>query len=458
MRGVRVAILLCGFLILSSGIQSQDRSARIAANRNSALAIEPDWEETIVASVGERVGNRGVEVCDVDNDDQNEILVGFASFDEPQLRYYKLEEGDWVEHIISNDTVAVQTVCVGDLDEDNEDEILVVGCEWNYTGAEVRYFEFVDGEWVSHDIVDIGIMHRVPYVAAIGDLDNDGVNEVAIGLGGNEGYELLYYEYDGGAWTEYPVDDDLGETDGIEIADIDHDEMNELVHLGLSAAVNATRTYHALHYYKQDGEGWNRTTIRCGTGWDIDAGDVDNDGQIEIAWGNCEEEDNEVRVYDYIDGTWTETNVSDMNGGAVGVGIYSVVIGDADNDAKNELLIGGGSPFLQVRYYEYEDDTWQETNITSVYPSVVQAEAIGDVDNDGENEIVVGLWSYSGELFDEIRYYEQADETATSTTSTTTTTTTITTTRGEISPLLLVIGIGVPVVLAALTIIWKIKK
>jgi hypothetical protein len=151
----------------------------------------------------------------------------------------------------------------------------------------------------------------------------------------------------------------------------------------------------------------------------MDAGDVDNDGQIEIAWGNCYEPEYEVRVYDFEDSVWVERNVSDVKGSVPGTGIFHVAIGDVDNDQLNELAIGSENLFLQVRYYEFDSGDWIEHNVTSV-PGGAEVVEIGDVDNDDLNEILVGLESSTGEL----RYYENHyDEPITSTTSVTLTTT-----------------------------------
>lgn len=421
--------------------------------------VEDGWTVTVVADIGDRVGSRALEIYDVDNDSLNEVLVGLSSFEGDQLRYYKHEGGVWTEHIIAN-TLSISSISIGDIDNDGQDEILVAGAEYDLVGAEVRYFEFEGGEWVSHDLANTDL----PGLStAIGDLDNDGMNEAAVGFFVTGGYgEVRYYEKVGESWSGTTVDDEgLGESDGVEIADIDHDGANELVYMGLSLSSGPEPTYEALHYYEYDGEGWNKTTIRCGTGWEMDTGDVDNDGETEIAWGNYFEPDNEVRVYDFVGDAWTEVNVSDMKGCPERVGVYHVAIGDANNDGENELAVGAGSLFLQVRFYKHNAGEWQEHNVSSVYPSVVQVVKIGDVDNDGKNEILVGLnGGYEEETSDEIRYFEEAESTTTSsdTTTTGTATTRTSTQTGGIDPLLLAAGVATPIGVVLVLAHWRTRR
>jgi hypothetical protein len=69
-------------------------------------------------------------------------------------------------------------------------------------------------------------------------------------------------------------------------------------------------------------------------------------------------------------------------------------IGDADNDGKNELLIGGRDPFLRVMKWNDAIKTYvvQALIIDPVFNDIITCPtgfAIGDVDNDGKNEIGV---------------------------------------------------------------------
>jgi hypothetical protein len=96
-------------------------------------------------------------------------------------------------------------------------------------------------------------------------------------------------------------------------------------------------------------------------------------------------------------------------------------VGDADNDGKNELLIGGRDPFMRVMKWDDEQQTYYEqqkiidpvvgigygiwVNILDEYYRFPQpfgsatGFSIADIDNDGENEIGVA-WGHHFSAFE----------------------------------------------------------
>lgn len=74
-------------------------------------------------------------------------------------------------------------------------------------------------------------------------------------------------------------------------------------------------------------------------------------------------------------------------------------VGDADNDGKNELLIGGRDPFMRVMKWDEERQTYYEQakivdpvlgiGYTILGFGSATGFSIADVDNDGKNEIGV---------------------------------------------------------------------
>jgi hypothetical protein len=81
--------------------------------------------------------------------------------------------------------------------------------------------------------------------------------------------------------------------------------------------------------------------------------------------------------------------------------VWSVAIGDADDDGSNEVVIGMMSTTNEVRAYENVAGNWMEDVIFDT-PNDVFSVAIGDADNDGCNEVVIGMWSTTNE----VRLYE----------------------------------------------------
>jgi hypothetical protein len=390
------------------------------------IVYEPA-EEYIIADLPSNVGRRALRTGDIDGDDMNEVVVGLQELTENPLRYYKYVGGFWSEHSIpvsSSETGSnmhgIISLEVGYVDNDTQNEILV-GMHHGSGESDLRYYDYEMNTWMEKHIAspDVGVLS-----VAMGDLDNDNAIEVAVGLGCSDigsGYELRYYEQQSGVWIEADIADFGSSTDGtgnvecVKVGDVDHDNLNELVCM---VAIPNYQEDSALKYYKLDSGVWVKHDIpNVPFGWEIDIGDVDNDNKTEIAWGNYAQDTNEVRVYDYDESTsiWVEHIVSDVPGGCVNTATYvhHVAIGDVDNDGLNELAIGlfddgwRGLSNEAVRYYKLIAGVWSEYNVTDpdLTAEVVQ---IADVDSDGQNELLVCLvswYSYSTQV-PELRYFK----------------------------------------------------
>ncbi|MFX1603817.1 MAG: FG-GAP repeat domain-containing protein, partial [Promethearchaeota archaeon] len=234
-------------------------------------------------------------------------------------------------------------------------------------------------------------------------------------LGVYNGYELAYYKQQSSTWMRINVDDfgvstsGVGSVRGVEIADIDDDASRELVCL-------IEQPNHledsALKYYKFNSGNWNQYDIpNVPFGLEIDTGDIDNDGKMEIAWGSFVQDQNVVRVYKYESTGWAEYGISNASGSSRQV--CHIAFGDVDNDDLDELAIGlfddGRSGLSEggVRYYKYDGTTWVEHYVADPDLSA-EVVLFGDVDTDGNNELLVGLvtwYSYSIQV-PELRYYK----------------------------------------------------
>ena len=75
---------------------------------------------------------------------------------------------------------------------------------------------------------------------------------------------------------------------------------------------------------------------------------------------------------------------------------WQVVIGDADNDGRNEILMGG-CPDSKLDMYKYNNGTWSTRtlgcNFANFFPALTKNIRVCDLNNDGRNEIVLGTGS-----------------------------------------------------------------
>jgi hypothetical protein len=251
---------------------------------------------------------------------------------------YENRSGGWIETNISNLPTDVLSVAIGDANNDGKNDVVIV---MGSTLNETRMYENKSGGWVETNISDPSACCSVKYVA-IGDANNDGLNEVVIGMA-NSVYEVRMYNYTGGSWVETYISDQLalGDVYSVAIRDADNDGRNEVV-------VGGSTDPYELRMYKNESGIWNETNISNAPGYvySVAVGDVNHDGLNETVIG-VGSTINEVRMYNYTGGNWRETNISDLPGQ-----VYSVAIGDSDNNGLQDVVAVTGTSPNRVRMYE----------------------------------------------------------------------------------------------------------
>ena len=128
----------------------------------------------------------------------------------------------------------------------------------------------------------------------------------------------------------------------------------------------------------------------------IKCGDVDEDGNMELVFGDTE---GFLSVIKYTDGAFVSEFHSDMHADR----LWGVAIGDIDQDGHNEIIIGGqagkgGEGLLEVLDGKTFKVKWKAIGSVPAPNSTkdvnfvrdLHGMAIGDPDMDGNTELVVG--------------------------------------------------------------------
>ena len=245
------------------------------------------------------------------------------------------------------------------------------------------------------------------YGNTIGDLDDDGVNEVVVGS-----YQGRVLMFDGVTreleWFSAILE---GAVVGLEIADVTNDgELDLLVGTGdpFFNDDEGTEVYGKLHvYYNWNGDDFDNhyeTPDDIESVWGIAVGELDGTTYPEIALAVARSYsvgsgtskhttwDGWLKIYGYDGSTFDEefsTGDNDFDALALGV-----AIGDADNDGNNEAVVGvaNNSQTMKGRIYTYDHNgaTYtQGLNLATDNPSPFGLQVV-DLDDDGEVEIVTG--------------------------------------------------------------------
>lgn len=304
-------------------------------------------------------------------------------------------------------------VAMGNIDDDDNLEILV-GAGGSGFG---RVYAF-DGKTYETDWVSPNL-NKLPMGIAVGDLNNDGNNEIVVTTGipgepmvedeGGDGYLHIFERSGGGTFSQAFKSGNIDAALGVTIVELDGSTYPEIgIATGYLEIVDATSGTTDLHgevrIWGYDGssysEEWSSGDLEQIVGG-IDSGDPDGDGanELVIGTGGDNRESNqdtaEVRVYHYLGGTYA------LDGSVINAGRYyafGIDVGDVDNDGEEEITVGTGEfGDNKPRLIVYDGSSHAVEYSKNVDSSSVWGVRSGDFDNDGFAELIYG--TSGGELF-----------------------------------------------------------
>jgi len=287
----------------------------------------------------------------------------------------------WEEYINANGEARVTT---GDIDGDGEYEIIIgMGPVTSDPGIPGGFFQIIDHDF-SHMVW--GRVSWPEYNEtngetwpACGDLDGDGDDEIIIGLGQGGDGTLEIFDYQSGVlihedwayvnWPEY--NELLGETRPV-CGDLDNDGKDEII-IGLGSMEEDTLNHgrfeikdHSLTHKTWGQVHWEEYNHLNGESWAA-TGDIDGDGDSEIIIGLGRGGEGKLEFFDYTGDVaehigWAQIDWTDYN---TDYGETRPVSGDIDGDGRDEIIVGLGpvihEPEIPQGYFKVIDDDF--TNI-----------------------------------------------------------------------------------------------
>jgi hypothetical protein len=290
---------------------------------------------------------------------------------------------------------------IGDADNDGNNEILTSGCP----SSSLNMYGLKDGKW-KNTLLAENLARTFPgmgLAVKIVDLDGDGSNEIILGTGQEGAGTAIYYTFrlaDSRLDTLTICRPDFnksGYTHNLAPYDIDGDGMLEVI--------SAYCGHGEIIRYDYE-TGLRDVTARkihqlSGSGEESLVGDVDNDGFVEYITSNgFRKEDAKVEIFEFDAAGELIVPARLVIDGYDGKRCFyaSVIIGDVDNDSKNELVIGWKQEqnINLGTLLGYQVDEEAEKKYTFAYEDkdldlsyFEKMMVVADADNDGLNELLV---------------------------------------------------------------------
>jgi hypothetical protein len=297
---------------------------------------------------------------------------------------------------------------VGDIDEDGINEIILGG--YASGGAWILSYNDSSGNYEEEYFwTHSGGYYNAISGACVVDLDGNGELELVASweYSGEDGIHA--YDWDGNTLTELDYYNDIGYNFAFDVYACDYDEDDDVEVL----IANDNRNGGNAHVTAL---GWNSGSFVYETSWGsgessetpmVWSGDTDNDGHIEvIASGSS----NKVYALNWNGSQWN----ADVVASGLPAHTYAIVAGDIDADGVDE--IGFGLYATDAYIYDWDgsnySQVWHENYIGE--EDIIEAMYFGDADNDAEIELLVGtddvhVISYNAGTYQEESVITQTD-------------------------------------------------
>lgn len=262
-----------------------------------------------------------------------------------------------------------------------EAQIVTQGNETAWSGYKIFQFRSIGTEVVGGDTLGIyrdtwaslKTEAQFPSVCS-GDADNDGQPEIVAALNGSKGNKIALYKSGSTgspAWQSPYFAKSAGTALGIRVGDVDGDTQNELVmNIG---------NYVWIYRVVRDGSSVSFTflwtsPVLARMIWTLDIGDADNDDDNEIvlaAAGN-----NAPVILDYAGNkTWLPQPIEPISF----LGMADVAkVRDVDEYPDNEILVSGNNNKVMV--WKYDGSTYRLAAVSQDLGGFTQGVDAGEID------------------------------------------------------------------------------
>ena len=385
------------------------------------MYVYPDWSEVTITGSGSYDSACGIAAADIDNDGDNDVIMGGIVWYENPLPSGNPLDGFWTSHSVASHRA--HDIKVHDLDDDGLKDIIARG--QGGSGSQVYIFKQNDpdhwtqrtlpafsgegldlgdvdddgdmdiviaGYWYENDTLIVGgAWERHAYAASFdavavvrcGDINGDGRTDVVLSAS-ESSHRVSWFESPpdpgGTLWTENTVIDDMVRTHGLVVADYDNDGDNDIA----ASEFDGDGRLMLFHNLNGLGTSWYHQVLGSQSLHNIQTADVGSDGDWDIfgayCWGSpaaylWENQLEPGAVYPLDD--WTYVTIDDSRDARH----FGLAMGEGSHDGF--LDIASGSWFY-INPGGQMTQAWERIT----FPVAADANLMLDVDGDNLVDII----------------------------------------------------------------------
>ena len=319
------------------------------------------------------------------------ILLISTSFLQAQISFEAYQLYDISANYADN-------VTIGDVNNDGLNDVIVLT-----SGFENEIWVYLQKEDNTLELPEVYVWQAnsqaFSYTALkITDINNDQLNDIVFGLGDKIG---IFEQNQQGTLNDVTYINTISIVDGIAVADLNNDNLNDI-----AVAYSGDQIINVF-YQQANGSfqtsSYNYTASNNGYN-DIDIADLNNDGLNDIAYMTGQSPDPDIFIFYQgdFDNPIKYTN-TDLFPAA-----SAIALGDINSDGLTDLIAshGGNVPNSQIIFWTQNETTnlFNEPYEISTgnIPGGIQ---ICDFNLDCKNDIIIGNGGYS-----KLEIFEQTDE------------------------------------------------
>lgn len=274
-----------------------------------------------------------------------------------------------------------QAVAIGDVNGDGKNDVVMTTFSYFSPSTDYKLIVFIQNSsgGLNPPIIyaTSGVDGQYPSSVAIGDINNDGKNEVVVGINGLN-IEIFSEDGSGGllSTATYPTIN----SERVKIADLNNDGRLDIVGVGTGGV--------DVFYQKADGS-LNVATnhaVAWGGVKDLKVGDINSDGLLDIILMGWPGSSPQIAVMFQMPGGSFSTPVYNDFGDVFPGG---VAVGDVTGDGKHDVVVsyGGNLGHLGV----FAQNSGGALNPAAPYSSydIPESIEVADISSDGKPDVIV---------------------------------------------------------------------